>query len=249
MKRKIFLGIPTFDFTVLGSTVTAVVAAKRDKETTMEFMIGGFSGLTANFNDLFVDALNRVKNDGVTHFAMLHGDIDPEAYWLDKLVAIMEAWDADVVSAISPVKDNRGLTSTARENPDNPWYPIRYTMREVFKMAPTFSTAEVPGLLLNTGCMLIDLRKDWTKKICFRVENEIVQVAPGQFRANFMSEDWLFAREAAALGAKLVATREVKLRHIGGAAFDNHSAWGTLELDDVERRKNLGKAGSQVTPE
>lgn len=244
MKNKVLVAIPTFNYKIMGASLAAVLHAKRNPETHVDFSVTGFSGLTANFNNQFVDALNGLKT-GLTHFAMIHDDIDPEAFWLDKLLEIMENWNADIVSAISPIKDDRGLTSTARENPDNLWYPIRYTMRELAELPPTFSR---PDLLLNTGLMLVDMRKPWVKKIRFHVEDEINEVAPGEFRANFMSEDWLFSRDAALMGAKVVATREVKLKHCGNSFFPNTGAWGTEAFDDVERRKNLGKAMSPVEP-
>ena len=46
-----------------------------------------------------------------------------------------------------------------------------------------------------------------------------------------MPEDWLFSRQARANGAKLFATREVKLLHRGPKSFGNMNAWGTAKTD------------------
>src|SRR5262245_6420830 len=182
MKNRVYVACPTFDYTVIGSTLGALLACKKDPETSAEWFVHGFSGLTANFNNLFVEALNGIKTRGITHFAMLHADIEPEQYWLDRMLRIMEDWQADIVSVISPVKNGTGLTSTAYENPENPWYPIRFTVRQLGKMPPTFTQDD---LLINTGLMLVDLRKDWVKKICFHVEDKITEIEPGVFRAHF----------------------------------------------------------------
>lgn len=225
-KYKVLIGIPTFDHKVITDTVYAVMAAKTRKDVHVNFRLTGFSGLTCNFNRLLCDAL-----DGdYTHFVMLHADIAPNPGWLDKLIEVMERFQADIVSAISPIKDERGLTSTAIENIEDPWHPIRFTMKEVFKLDPSFTR---PDLLLNTGLMLVDIRKPWVNQVRFHVEDAI-KIVEGKRYPLFMPEDWLFSRDARAAGAQtLVATREVLLNHIGGAYHDNASPWGTCEHDPI----------------
>ena len=50
---------------------------------------------------------------------MLHDDVVPEAFWLDKLIAELELHSADVMSAVVPVKSGNGLTSTAVGDADD----------------------------------------------------------------------------------------------------------------------------------
>jgi len=230
----IHLGVPTYGDTILANSVGAMLQCTRRKDVRAEFDIQGFSGLTANFNSLYINALNKLPR-GFTHFAMMHADIFPEAGWLDKLLEIMAREQADVVSAIVPIKDDQGLTSTALET-DDFWRPRRLTLTEVYEeWAPTFS---MPNLLLNTGLMLVDIRKPWAKKVRFHVEDKIEEITPGVFKAFFAPEDWNFSRDASKLGAKLVATREVMVEHIGPMNYPNRHKWGTLKRDIIPGGKS-----------
>src|SRR5262245_17498739 len=74
----------------------------------------GGSLLASNFNRIWCYALNLVHHgERVDYFAMLHDDIDPEKYWLDKLIDELEAQELDLLSVVVPIKDRRGMTSTA----------------------------------------------------------------------------------------------------------------------------------------
>ncbi len=232
--EKVYLGIPSYGGQIHEGILSAVL------QCSGTGLIGGVevashSFLTQNFNHLYVKALN-LRDQGITHFCMLHDDIVPEQLWLDKMMALMKEYGADMLSAIVPLKNHEGMTSTALDIPlgngsDPFWRFKRLTMTEVYKdFAPTFTHEK---LLLNTGLMLIDLRKPWVEKVCFRFDNEIVPwpEKPGKLLARAMSEDWLFSRDALGLGAKLFATREVKLVHVGKAAYSNAGPWGSKKED------------------
>ncbi len=64
------------------------------------------SSLLANArNNLMVyGALNVMKTYNLTWFAMLHSDIVPEPFWLDKLIKIAEENGADLLSVVVPHK-------------------------------------------------------------------------------------------------------------------------------------------------
>lgn len=231
--EQVYLGIPSYGGQINEGILAGVLHCSNTG------FIGGIevashSFLTQNFNHLYVKALN-LRDQGITHFCMLHDDIVPEKFWLDKMMALMKHHSADMLSAIVPLKNHEGMTSTALDIPlaggDPKWRFKRLTMTEVYRdFEPTFTHEK---LLLNTGLMLIDLRKPWVEKVCFRFHNEIVPFPeqPGKLLARAMSEDWLFSRDALALGAKLFATREVKLVHIGKAAYTNAGPWGSVKED------------------
>lgn len=227
---KVFLGIPTYNGQVReelpGVILMASLSGLIDK-----LRVQGLSATTYNFNQLYAKALNSRK-DGITHFCMLHADITPENSFVDKLLELMEKHEADVMSAIVPIKDSRGLTSTALyesvKGSDPNFRPRRLTMHEVYNNYPPTFTDE--KLLVNTGCMLVDIRKPWAEKVCFKFFDNIIE-RNGTFVPVFTPEDWLFSKEARALGAKLFATREVKVTHYGNGHFSNTSAWGSLKVD------------------
>lgn len=232
--ERVYLGIPSYGGQVHEGILGAVLHCSNVGYIGW-LEVASRSFLTQNFNHLYVEALN-LRDQGITHFCMLHDDIVPEKFWLDKLMGLMNQHGADMLSAIVPMKNHEGMTSTALEVPlgggsDPEWRFKRLTMTEVFRdYQPTFSHEK---LLLNTGLMLIDLSKPWVEKVCFRFENKIIPHPdkPGKLHARSMSEDWLFSRDARALGAKLFATREVKLVHCGKAAYTNTHAWGSIKED------------------
>lgn len=173
---------------------------------------------------LYASALNARK-DGITHFCLLHSDVVPDDGWLDKLVALADMYKADVMSVILPIKDGRGLTSTAIETEDK-WHPHRLSLKEIYDKAATFTDEKI---LVNSGLMLIDIRKPWAEELCFRFEDSIVKDDKGMFQSQVCPEDWLFSRDAAARGARIYATREIKAIHVGQAHYSNAFVWGLKE--------------------
>jgi hypothetical protein len=195
--------------------------------TQHEFALqtGSLSLLTKNFNILWGNGLN-VRADGFTHWLMLHADITPEDGFLDKMINTMEERQADVLSVVSPIKTSKGLTSTALDV-DGKWRVKPLSMKDIFDREETFTEE---NLLINTGLMLVDFRKPWVEKIHFRMEDDII-MHEGKWTAVSMSEDWLFSRDAKALGAKIFATRAIKILHHGNAAYTNAQVWGQRESD------------------
>ncbi len=234
-KPKVFLGIPCYGNQVNEGVIDAVAcASKRGLVAAKQAL--NFSILTHTFNMLWASALNHRKTKGITHFALLHADIGPEVLWLDKMMDLMNEHGADVLSAVSPIKDDKGLTSTALDEPvgghDPYWRVRRLSLHEIHKKFPgTFTHGK---LLVNTGCMLVDLRKPWVEKICFRFENAMLPhpTVEGDFMPVVLPEDWAFSRDAKKLGAKLFATREVSLYHEGNIRFTN-GEWGQWQTDKL----------------
>jgi hypothetical protein len=184
-----------------------------------------------------VQALNRRREVGITHFAMLHSDVAPDPGWLDVLIGELLRIDADVVSAVVPIKNNRGLTSTAVQVSEDLWgppMPRRLTLREVFDLPQTFSSEDVGGqILLNTGCWVCDITRPWCEDIWFESLERIVKKPDGEFIEQCISEDWLFSARLHHKGAKLFATRKVQLKHIGECEYSNGHVWGAWQTDEI----------------
>lgn len=192
--------------------------------------------LAANFNICWTWALNQLHwGKRVDYFAMLHGDVEPEDHWLDKMIAEMEARDLDVLGAVVPIKDHKGLTSIALERPDKDnWRPLcRLTMKEIFRLPVTF-TREDTGypLLLNTGCWVCRFDPKWIYKVHFTINDRIVFCEPKNcYIVQVEPEDWYFSRLLGELGLKIGATRCIKIQHRGPAAFTNEHPWGISDVD------------------
>lgn len=208
---KVFLGIPIYGELVHISLLHAILWAKRGG---VPWTVRGFSVLTRNFNELWVMALNA-RPDGVTHFAMLHEDVQPQQWWIDHLLKIMAREQADVLSVVLPIKDGSGFTSTAIDDTSNISKPRRLKLTEL--PAPTFTD---PLLLVNTGCLLVDLNRPWVEETWFEFHDRILQ-CEGRWIAENVSEDWAWSRMAREAGATLYATTEVSAVHHGRAGFPN----------------------------
>lgn len=225
----VLIGVPTYKGIMHAKAMFPIIRCSRNHK----FDVGTVdsSATCVTFNRLWINALELYEAGKITHFLMYHSDIVAEEYFLDKMIDIMERTKADVLSAIVPIKDQQGMTSTAMDEPvgdvDPYWRVRRLTMKEVHHMEPTFTD---PKLLLNTGLMLVDMSKAWTKDAYFTFEDKIIW-HHGRRVAVCMPEDWGFSRMAKKLGATLWATREVPILHYGETSYPNQIPWGQVEKD------------------
>jgi hypothetical protein len=172
-------------------------------------------------NDGLCAALTARDSTNLTHILFLHSDLVPMTLgWLDILVDEAIKYDADILSAVSRIKDESGDTSTAIET-ENPYAPTRLSMADVHKEEVTFTK---PGLLVNNGCMLINLHKPWVQKAEFNITVGI----NNNRQTYFFSEDWQFSRDARegkwGEKAKVYATRAIELHHWGMMGYSNQLA-------------------------
>jgi hypothetical protein len=220
------------------------------------------SNMAHGFNRALCFALNMKLKGEATHFAMLHADTVPDPWWLDTLYDEMVRTGAHWIAAISPIKDSHGTTSTAigYTNRWNPW--ARITMHEAHALPETFSTealgenADQLGfkLLLNTGCMLIDLRPAYWDRVDdhgelephFEIRNRIVFVPGEGWQAQTETEDWMLSRILHGYGAKLVATRKVTVAHVGPIPFVSTHPWGEWQQDQAGHRAIERRAAEQA---
>lgn len=205
------------------------------------------SALSHNFNKCWLQALGCAGNP-ITHFAMLHDDVEVEPQWISKLLDVMDATKADMVSTVIPIKNQHGLTSTGYGDP-NDWYDYRrLTLKEVAKLPVTFSIDDLPEqkaagkcLLVNTGCWICDMRrgfwhnKDANGELVFRFwqDNRITRWPDGTYCPEFCPEDWNWSRLCHKYGVKVVATRAIKAVHHGHYPFTNNPNWGDETDDEI----------------
>lgn len=240
-KYRVGLAMPTRHHVGLDAEAyalgVAMKAAQGDEDIDIQPAHGWMSLLTFNFNTLWAGLLNRRDEVGLTHFAMTHDDIIPEAGWLVKLIDELERNDADIVSAIVPIKDERGAVSTAIDDTGDIWTPRRLTLHEVHRMPETFTH---PAILLNTGLWVCRMDRPWVDKVCFRQADKIEVNAGGLREVHTIPEDWDFSRQVRdAGGTRLFATRRVKLYH-ERREWTNARPWGTWHTDMDLIRESSG---------
>ena len=226
---NVFFAVPTYD----GSIAAGISTARMEVQTTYPtmFQVRGGSLLAYQFNGLWVEALEA----GADFFVMCHADIVPELGGIKKLIEECVALDADCVSAVSPIKTQDGITSTAVANEDELWRPRRFTMHEVYDFPETFDAAMTGNpdraLLVNTGLMVCNMKRPWVEGVCFTIKDKIVRGPDGKRQPLVLPEDWGFSWYLYEQGAKVYATRKVHLDHHGAFAFPNNQAWGTQKHD------------------
>jgi hypothetical protein len=235
MENKIppvFIAIPTHDFKI-DERMASVVYGQSSKGPHV--IVSQNSSLLAwNCNNLWCMALNKRVEYNLKWFAMVHSDVVPEPYWLDKLIGIAEEKGADLLSVVIPFKSPDGLTSTALSKHDGTGVSKRFTQTEIRSkdFPETFCAQDVvipPGtpqkLLVNTGCMICRIDQPWSDEVFFTI-NDSIERRFGQYTSTIESEDWFFSRLVAEKGGKVMATKAVRVLHVGQSAFDSHQVWG-----------------------
>lgn len=182
--------------------------------------------LPHTFNVLLGAALDARDDGRVTHMAMAHSDICAEPGWLDTLYRETLAHEADLVSAVVPIKGPSGRTSTAVGDVDEPWRIKRSVyLEERWDRPQTFGAQDVCGpgevLLVNTGLFLADLRRPWWDDFAFQFHTRLRKTERGHV-AESRPEDWEMSRHLHKHGAKVMATYKVRLTHEGGCMYANY---------------------------
>ncbi len=199
------------------------------------------------FNALLCNALNNRERFGLEWFVLLHSDIVPvQIDWVDHLLDTCDNYEADVISAVVPIKDGNGLTSTAVDT--DKWRPRRITMTEIMELPEVFDNDLIKkrfggNLLLNTAMMAFRLTSDWCQNSfpCFGFDTQIFRDEHGVYHCDIEPEDWKFSRWCHTQNLKLVATRKLGINHMGSVPFNNFGAWGKLKTDTVNCPETASK--------
>ena len=152
------------------------------------------------------------RRRGATHFLLLHADVVPQSPdWLTQLALEVTCNPAiQILSVAVPIKSSSGRVSVSLES-DDPWNPHGLTLEDMQARPMTWTA---PGLLVNSGMLLVDLTQPWVERVWFHIDNRVV-CREGEWRAEVFSEDWHFSRQAAALGVASWVTRRVEVVHMG----------------------------------
>lgn len=244
-----FVGVPTHDGRIDIGVANAILKASRLCLTAVQF--NSSSLLANNFNQLYCNALNlRRGGMPITHFCLLHCDVVPDSdNWLNEMILEMDEHGLDVISAVTPIKDGRGLTSTAMcmsaESDRVKATVRRITLHESMMMPTTFDAGDAATilkewtqgcsskLLINTGLLVIDLRCKYAEELFFTINDSVRSVVVDDVERLVPvcePEDWCFSRLLAKLGVRYAATRAVLVKHIGRFQFDSRITWG-YQLD------------------
>jgi hypothetical protein len=223
-------------------------------------MIGVECGslLAHTFNRLLGHARAQWRIKGIDAFAMLHNDIVPAHEWLKTLLSERRRLNADVVSAVVAIKDEKGLTSTACGNPADPFDFRRITTTELKQLPETFSIDDcrkafswvrsADCLLVNTGCWVTDFTHDFWHATTDNVYDfrfsidDRQQCVDGVPVTECSPEDWMWSREMSRAGCRVYATRKFVTWHATTTLFGTHTNWGSVtDLDGENFRRQYGR--------
>jgi len=238
-----FLGVPSHDAQIHTAVANVVLKATRINRVAVQFNCASL--LAHNFNTLVCNAMNLIRaGTPITHFCLLHSDVVPlEDNFLGLMLAEMRQHDLAAISAVVPIKDARGLTSTgicmsSRKSCVRS-HVRRLTTSETLRLPMTFTSddlegaiegcPESPKLLINSGLLLLDLSVfgDHGVHPVFTINDEIVfDDEREQYVPRCEPEDWFFSRLLRAWGLRYGATRVVPVNHVGQFSYDSRQAWG-----------------------
>src|SRR5262245_59259900 len=115
---NVYLFTPLYDGRLRFSAANSMLLAGSRRHTVKAFHVEG-SLLSRQCTMGWADALNlRDREPSCEWFAQLHDDITPPDWWIDTLIDLAELHQADFMSAVVPLKNESGLTSTALWWPD-----------------------------------------------------------------------------------------------------------------------------------
>ncbi len=218
----IFLAVPNRG-TIWSQAMAGINQASKKHTLIIRDLDGGYA---ANcFNSLWCEAWSYQ----VDRFAMHHDDIRCAPGWLDLLEAERERVNADILSVVIPIKDERGLTSTCVLDKDpSVWNARRLTMTEIYDLPETFT---LERLAVNTGLWICRFDQPWVDEFPgFRILTRITTTA-SQKRPGVHGEDWQFSGWAHRHKLRVFATRKVQAFHRGPTEYPNNQPWGTWKTD------------------
>jgi hypothetical protein len=229
--QSVFLGVP-HNGTITPEAVPGLANPTERGALRINFCKGSL--LAMNFNRLWCDALNVREEEKLTHWAMHHSDIEAPNNWIDTLIDDMDSVGADICSAVVPLKDWRGLTTTALGTNETSTIR-RLTLTEVRRLPVVFTAADLPTagsmLLVNTGLWICKFDAPWVEEACFTVKDAIRRKPDGTFFALSLSEDWGFSAWAHKRGLKLAASRRLRVVHYGTYGFSSEGPPGQWATD------------------
>lgn len=236
---NVFLACPTHDGRLNFGAARGIYATGT-REHKFHPMPVQDSLLPTNCNNLLGTALNHRRSNDLHWFAMLHTDVEPEPWWIDKLIALAEEHRADLLSAVVPIKDDSETVSMVIANPGEPYgYFTKFNRGQIYhpSFPATFGINEaaealenLPGelrvekvprsaLLVNTGCMVYRLSQ-WRYGVRFRNLDDLIE-KDGVYTTVHQSEDFYFSQSVAKHGGRVMATRLVTVKHHGTMAWDS----------------------------
>jgi hypothetical protein len=239
---RCYLALPSYDQRYWGNTLMSVLHAV-EEGTDIELFPDPLSGSVTP--RVFNSGLLKAVRDDYDCLAILHADVAAQPGWLSRLWWEMREHEADVISAIVPLKDGYQWTSTAVHTNIDLYRKL--LLSECHNKLPTTFDVNAPWLqgmhahtlLLNTGCMLMRLDRAWLYEWQgFQFRSCIDWDALTQ---DTCSEDWLMSEQLSWMGGvRLMATTAVRTHHWGPKEYASHD----VHVDTTEHPYDMTSGSS-----
>lgn len=228
MTDKIMIGIPAYSRHIDVATAANIHSAGMPVSYHIEIS----SLLARCFNTLLCNAYNLREQHGFTHFCLMHADIEVTTDgWAVKMLDEMRHMELGALSAVVPIKQQDGATSTALDvTPEKDDVTILY-MHDLFRMPETITGEDTKhlfgneGLLINTGLMMLDMSKIDPTRQSFHIMDQIIRV-DGKYYPRGCPEDWHISRMFRRDGIRYGATRKITVKHWGHHAYCSGKPYG-----------------------
>lgn len=253
-QTTVMLGTPTHDGRVAFQTVHAIMDSA-GPDLILRVALTQSSLLGVTFSQLFAKAYLM----GADYFCMIHSDIgcrpatitSSQTSWLQIMVDELNKYKLAALAAIPMIKSNDGHTSTGMQLFKTNSFTLRRVMSKELKKLPMvfgrddlcalwkLDPATAGAMYINTGCLLIDLKRfPWAQRRFpgFDMRSAMAWTTDGFPRTFCLPEDWNFSKWLTTQGWPYMATRSVHITHVGPTVFANFIEYGLEE--DVEGPKN-----------
>jgi len=245
---SVLIGIPQHGNSLSTATMRSVHSAVIGSRANVGYQAMGLSLLARNFSSLWVSAYKR----GADYFILHHSDLGVESpypgiSWVDLLIDRMRLLNAAVISVASPIKSQFGhFSSGLLLKANNPYTLRRTTARELLHLPTEFISrvdlcrlydvhpVSAGAMLINTGLMIIDLRRFPWAKIRWPGFNIVdsIQWSLNDVPCSYtIPEDWNFSQWLYEHHFPYYMTKELILDHHGGKTYYNQGLWGDLHDD------------------
>lgn len=258
MKRtsyKILIGVPSSSESVSAATLESLQYSASFRDNDIVTSIQGLSLLARNFNLLFLKAIKYQMD----YFILLHADVGVTykgalGSWVDVLIKLAVDGGFSAVSAVCPIKNHEGYTSTGMIADKRNAHGIRRLTMTELKGMPRVITRDMlcdklgldrkiaGAMLINTGCLLMDCKAFASMRWPgFQICDMIEWSKRGTPRCYTLPEDWAFSAWMHEHGVPYVATTAVNIVHYGGTAYSTQGKpWG-VEHDSGESLVSPGE--------
>ena len=252
-KDRIFIGVPRYGPVAWEMACAVLNYVSQGVQHDITYRSVSSSLLANCFNRLLCSCINEGCWDW---FALVHSDIVPSVeYWMDVMREQAMRHGCWLLHGVSPIKNHRGVTSTALGNAHDEWgYVRRVTVKQTFLLPETWTCTDYlnsfggpvpdnPCMLPNTGCLLMkadDALRQFAIDRGFTIKDRIVPAANGQLISWCVPEDWGTGYWCAQNGIQPWATRALNICHKGEMDFVMTAPWGQWD-EDLQYLGNIGK--------